>query len=150
MKTVIIINMSGHSEKVFQDYVESNGLRMTDQRKLVLDVFLKREGHFTTEELYELVKKKDSSVGQATVYRNIKLIAEAGLARELDFGDGPVYYEHKHGHDHHDHIICSECGKRTEVFDEKLEKLQSKIAKENGYKLTGHKLYLFGLCSDCV
>ncbi len=136
-------------EQVFIEYLDKNGLRMTGQRRLILNSFLKKEGHFTSEELCGIVRKKDSSIGQATVYRNLKHLTSAGLARQCDFGDGPVYYEHKYGHDHHDHIICTRCGRRTEVYSEKIERLQRKISEESGYTLTGHKMYLYGICEKC-
>jgi len=141
--------MSKSGSKLFSEHLERNGLRMTEQRSRILKAFLEKEGHFTTEEFYAYVKKNVGSVGQATVYRNLKLLVESGIARELDFGGGALYYEHQHGHDHHDHIICTRCGERTEVYSEKLEKLQEEIAEEHGHKLTGHKLYLYAVCPAC-
>lgn len=141
--------MKDKANKMFQEYLENKGMRMTSQRSLILEAFLKKEGHFTTEEFHDYIKTLDSSIGQATVYRNLKHLALAGLARELDFGNGIATYEHKYGHDHHDHLICIECGMRSEVFDRKLERIQEKMAEEQGYKLTSHKLYLYGLCPEC-
>jgi len=142
--------MKTEATKQFQQYLEEKGMRMTQQRGLILDAFLKKEGHFTTEEFYSYVKKMDNSIGQATIYRNLRHLAEAGLARELDFGGGVLNYEHKYGHDHHDHIICTKCGERSEIYSKKLEQLQEQVAKKQGYKLTGHKLYLYGHCPKCT
>ncbi len=150
-----ILNENGYHyhnmspEQAFIEYLDKNGLRLTGQRRLILDVFLKKEGHFTSEELYALVSEHDNTIGQATVYRNIKHLTSAGLARQCDFGDGPVYYEHKYGHEHHDHILCTVCGKRTEVYSEKIERLQRRLSEEHGYTLQGHKLYLYGICGGC-
>ena len=136
-------------ENVFSEFLEKKGLKMTSQRSMILDTFIKIKGHLTSEELYDIVKKKDGAIGQATVYRTLKLLSESGIAREVDFGDGLVRYEHKYGHEHHDHLICNSCGKNIEVLEQQIEELQEKMAKRHGFKLTGHKMYLYGICRDC-
>lgn len=137
------------ARKAFSTFLQNTGLRVTHQRLLILNVFLKSERHLTPEELYTIVKKKDPSVGQATVYRTLKLLSDSGIAMEVDFGDGVMRYEHKFGHDHHDHLICERCKKSIEVVDEKIERLQEGLAIKHGFQLTGHKMYLFGVCSKC-
>ena len=134
---------------VFSEFLEKKGLKMTSQRSMILDTFMTKEGHFTSEELYDIVKKKDGAIGQATVYRTLKLLSESGIAQEVDFSDGVVRYEHKYGHEHHDHLICNSCGKNIEVLDRQIEDLQEKIARKHGFTLTGHKMYLNGICRDC-
>jgi Fur family ferric uptake transcriptional regulator len=141
--------MSKAEKELFEQYLEKHGMRMSGKRALILDAFLAKEGHFTTKEFLAYIKTIDSSIGQATVYRNLKHLASAGLARELDFGNGSKIYEHKHGHDHHDHIVCTARSKRAEVYNGRIETLQEKMAQEHGYKLTSHKLYLHGLCPEC-
>jgi Fur family ferric uptake transcriptional regulator len=99
--------------------------------------------------LYDLVKKKDSSVGQTTVYRTLKLLSEAGLAREVRFGDGRTHYEHHYNHEHHDHMICTECNKIIEFYSSELEAMQDEIAAKYDFKIAQHSLRLLGLCDDC-
>ncbi len=135
---------------LFAEYLSRNNLRMTPQRGLILDVFLRTEGHITSEELYSRVKRKDRSIGQATVYRTLKLLSDAGLAREVDFGDGILRYEHDYAHEHHDHIICERCNRQIEVIDEGIERLQERLAKRHGFHLTGHRMYLYGICPECM
>ncbi len=101
------------------------------------------------EELYRLVKKRDASIGQATVYRTLKLLSEAGLASQVELGDGVVRYEHKYGQQHHDHLICTNCRREVEVFDPDIEELQELLAERHGFVLTHHKMYLYGLCPEC-
>ncbi len=137
------------AKTVFSGCLSKKNLRMTPQRSLILDTFLKTEKHLTSEELYDLVKRKDKSIGQATVYRMLKLLSETNIAREVDFGEGVVRYEPKYRQEHHDHIICEECKKTIEVMDEQIEKLQEKLAKKHGFVLTGHKMYLYGICEEC-
>lgn len=133
----------------FREFLSERGLRMTPQRKLILDVFLKAERHLSSEELYNLVKKKDRSVGQATVYRTLKLLSESGIAREVDFGEGMSRYEHEFGHEHHDHLICELCRQSIEVVDPRIEALQERLARKHGFEIRSHKLDIFGICSRC-
>lgn len=136
-------------KKIFHEYLGKHNLRDTPQRELILDIFLKREEHISAEELYDIVKKKDPSVGQATVYRMLKLLDEADLAREIDFGDGVIRYEHKYNHPHHDHLVCRGCHKTVEVVDDVIEELQKRVAGRYGFELTDHEMYLYGLCEKC-
>ncbi len=139
-----------HSEReIFEAHIRKSGLRRTSQRDLILDIFLRTDDHLTMEDLYWLVQKEDPSVGQTTVYRTLKLLAEAGLAREVRFGDGKTYYEHHYNHEHHDHLICTECGEVIEFFSPEIEELQDKTAAEFGFRLTNHSLRMWGVCSEC-
>jgi Fur family ferric uptake transcriptional regulator len=108
-------------KEIFQGHIQKSGLRRTAQRDLILEVFLRTEEHLTSEDLYTLVHRKDPTVGQTTVYRTLKLLTEAGLAREVRFGDNKTYYEHHYNHEHHDHMICTECGKVFEFFSQEIE-----------------------------
>lgn len=135
--------------EIFIDFLKDKGLKLTPQREKVLAIFLDKEKHFTVEDLYNLTKKKDSSIGQATVFRTLKLLVEAGIAAEVDFGDKKTRYEHKYGHKHHDHIICTECGKLIEAMDPKIEKLQEKLCEKFSFKPLSHKLKIFGICQQC-
>lgn len=135
--------------QVFTEYIAGNNLKVTPQRLLIVEVFMREDGHLTTEELYELVKKSDPSVGQATVYRTMKLLCDSGLAKEVHFGDGVARYEKKYGSEHHDHLICEKCGKNIEVIDDEIELLQEKLAERHGFSLTSHRMYLYGICDAC-
>lgn len=134
---------------VFQEYITRQKLKKTPQRLLIADVFFQSHGHLTTEDLYERVKLEDSSVGQATVYRTMKLLCDAKLAKEVHFGDGVARYEQRYGSRHHDHLICEHCGINIEVLDEDIERLQEELARRHGFKLTTHRMYLYGICSQC-
>ena len=134
---------------VFLEYIQNKGLKWTAQRELILDVFLRTEEHLSSEDLYRLVKKQDPSVGQTTVYRTLKLLSEAGLAREVRFGDGRTHYEHNYKHQHHDHMICSECGKIIEFFSAELEALQDAMAAKHKFEVTQHLLRIIGVCAEC-
>lgn len=135
--------------QIFDDFLVRKHLRETPQRSLILDEYLKREEHITAEELYDIVKKRDRTVGQATVYRVLKLLCEAGLAREVDFGDGTMRYERLYGRDHHDHLVCRTCGLTVEVCDPLIEELQQRLAAQHGFVLLDHEMYLYGQCEKC-
>jgi len=135
--------------EILLEHIERKGLRKTAQRDLILDVFLSTEEHLTSEDLYRLVQMKDATVGHTTVYRTLKLFAEAGLAQEVHFGDGKTYYEQHHADEHHDHIICTACGKVEEFFSAEIESLQDQIAAGLGFRPTHHSLRMWGLCIDC-
>jgi len=134
---------------IFDDHIRGSGLRRTGQRDLILEIFLSTEEHLTSEDLHSLVHKKDPTVGLTTVYRTLKLLTEAGLAREVRFGDNRTYYEHHYNHEHHDHMICTDCGKVIEFFSPAIEELQDQMADSFGFKPTHHSLRLWGVCSDC-
>jgi len=134
---------------IFLDHIQAAGLRKTGQRDLILEIFLSTEEHLTSEDLHSLVHKKDPTVGLTTVYRTLKLLTEAGLAREVRFGDNKTYYEHHYNHEHHDHMICTECGMVIEFFSPDIEDLQDQMASNFGFKPTHHSLRMWGVCSDC-
>ena len=136
-------------KELLKEYIEGKKLRLTRQRELILEGFLSVEEHISAEELYRIVSKKDPSIGLATVYRTMNLLVECGLAHELNFGDGQTRYEHVFDHQHHDHLICSNCGKIVEFSSPVIEKLQEKISRERGFTVLNHKLGLYGLCKDC-
>lgn len=136
-------------QRIFTDYIAAHGLKNTPQRRLIVNVFLGAHRHLSTEELYELVRAEDSSIGQATVYRTLKLLHEARLAKELHFGDGIARYEPVLDDSHHDHLICTSCGKNIEFMDETIEKLQEELAGRHGFTLLSHRMYLYGCCPDC-
>jgi Fur family ferric uptake transcriptional regulator len=136
-------------QEVFLKHLQKAGLKRTAQRDLILDVFLRTEKHLSSEDLYRLVQEEDSTVGQTTVYRTLKLLTEAGLAREVRFGDGRTHYEHNYKHQHHDHMICTECGKIIEFYSAELEALQDAMAAKYRFEPTHHLLRILGICVDC-
>ena len=136
-------------KEIFLEHIQKAGLRRTTQRDLILEIFLRTEEHLSSEDLYWLVQKQDPSVGHTTVYRTLKLLTEAGLAREVRFGDGKTYYEHHYNHEHHDHMICTECGKVIEFYSPELEAMQDQMAAKYKFKPTHHSLRILGACEEC-
>ena len=129
-----------------QNYLSKNGLRLTNQRKLIAETFFETEGHLNFEQLYEAVRIRDSNVGQATVYRTLKVLVESGLANSSRFGGNSALYEPAISDDHHDHLICTECGLIIEFCDDEIEARQNAVAKQNGFEIKDHTMELYGSC----
>jgi len=136
-------------ERLFIKYLSGKNLKLTSQRKLILHAFLEHGGHVSSEELYDIVKTDTPGIGQATVYRTLKLLVEAGIANEVSFGDGVSRYEHGDEEEHHDHLVCTICSRQVEFHDPAIEELQVKQARKQGFSLQSHRMVLYGICKDC-
>lgn len=122
---------------------EARGLRMTGQRRTIAAVLEDADDHPDVEELYARASAADSAISLATVYRTVKLFEEQGILDKLDFGDGRARYE-RASREHHDHLIDLDTGDVIEFVDAEIEQLQERIARKLGYRLTGHRLELYG------
>jgi Fur family ferric uptake transcriptional regulator len=142
-------DVSSREYEVFNKYLKEKDLKLTAQRELILGIFLKHHAHISAEELYQKAREKQAHVGFATVYRTLKHLTQCGLARELDFGDGRIQYEHDLGHQHHDHMICTKCGTYIEFLNPQIEELQEQVSQVHGFKITSHRMQLYGLCQKC-
>ncbi len=141
--------MKMKEEQVLKEYLQQKDLKFTDQRRVILESFLKTEFHFTVEELYAKVKAINPSIGYTTVYRTLKLFTECGLATEMKFEDGITRYEHSFEQDHHDHLICVKCGRLIEVVEPEIEELQEKLALKHHFDIEHHRMELYGVCQKC-
>lgn len=130
--------------------VKQKGLKYTEQREIVLNVLLHAKDHLTAEEIYNQIKaaNSESNIGIATVYRALSFLEEVHLITSINFGvDGKKYESNKK--EHHDHLICTSCGKIIEFLDEEIEKRQERIALKNKFKITSHSMQLYGICNAC-
>ncbi len=141
--------MSGDHGEDVQRFIKARGLKTTRQRSLIIDTFFGAQGHVSVEELWAKVRAADAKVSVATVYRTMKLLSEAGVAHARNFGDGQTRYEAAVGKHHHDHLICTSCGTIIEFENDRIEQLQDTVAKRHGFKVTSHKMELYGLCKSC-
>lgn len=130
-------------------YMLKHGLRWTEQRRLIVDTFFSAEDHISIESLLKQVQQIDSRVGNATVYRTMKMLSASGVAQEHKFGDRFARYEASDANAHHDHLVCIGCGKITEFEEPQVEALQTKVAKRHGFVVSAHKHELYGFCADC-
>ena len=128
---------------VIENKCIQQGVRLTDQRKLVAKVMSESDDHPDVDELHKRVNKIDLKISIATVYRTVKLFEEAGVVAKHDFKGTKARYEEA-TQEHHDHLIDVNTGEITEFVNEDIEKLQEKVAAKLGYKLVDHRLELYG------
>jgi len=137
--------------EVLRDYIAEKGLKSSRQREVIADAFFAAGGHLKVEELLDRVRAVDPKIGQATVYRTMKLLTDCGLANSHRFSDGHTRYEPIDApEEHHDHLICDDCGRIIEFYDPRIEELQERIAEKHGFVMTHHKMELYGNCSDAA
>ena len=134
---------------IFKEHLRQQGLKSTAQRDDIARVFFASRRHISVEELYNEVKRINPRMGYATVYRTMKLLTECGLAVERHFRDAEARYESVAEGHHHDHLICERCGKILEFEERRIEALQAEVARRFGFRFTGRKMELYGLCRDC-
>ena len=132
----------------FKEHLRRERLKSTAQRDTIAKAFLTTQRHISVEELYQEIKRRNPRIGYATVYRTLKLLTECGLAVERHFRDGEARYESGQKR-HHDHLICESCGKIIEFEEPRIEVLQEETARRLNFRLTGHKMELYGRCRDC-
>ena len=130
------------------EYMRRKGLKLTRQRETILQAFLSGQKHVAIDELLLQTRELHPGVGHATVYRTMKLFVEAGIAHEHNFSDGPAQYEPAEagGDEHHDHLICTACDRILEFENDEIEALQERVAKGHGFRLTDHRMQLYGIC----
>jgi Fur family transcriptional regulator, ferric uptake regulator len=128
-------------------HMAAHGLKTTQQRQVILEVFLEAGEHLALDELLLRVQERKAGVGYATIYRTMKLFVEAGVAQERRFGDGQTRFEVAElGDDHHDHLICETCGHIFEFEDDEIERRQAAIAGRHGLRIKRHRLDIWGDC----
>jgi len=139
-------------KKDLSQLLREKGYKITAQRKAVLDVVEAHDGeHLSSQEIYDLVRKKFPEVGVATIYRTLPVLEELGFIYAVDFEDGCTRYElHRTGQTHrHHHLLCERCKKITEVEDDLLEEIEDKIYGNYGFKIKDHRVKFYGLCKEC-
>ena len=141
--------MKSDPQKVFQQYLESRGLKLTKQRQEILDYLLTAKVHVTPEQLYRELSQEDPSLGRATIFRTLHLLEAAGFVNKISFPDGRQGYEHKFSRPHHDHMICIECSDVIEFSNATIERLQDQISKSFQFTPHWHRHEIFGRCRKC-
>ncbi|MCY2961801.1 MAG: Fur family transcriptional regulator [Planctomycetota bacterium] len=135
----------------FEVFLRSHGLKLTAQRRRILDRAFATHEHFSADDLYAWMKTEPGPrVSRATVYRTLALLQEGRFVEGLDAGRGELVYEHVLGHAHHDHLLCLGCGRIEEFHDERIEALQEEAAARKGFVLVSHDLRLRGYCRTCA
>lgn len=133
----------------FGQFLKERGRRFTKERAVILMKALSLRGHFDPESLYLQIKETGSKASRASVYRTLNLLCECGIIGRVRKAEHGTIYERTPGDEHHDHMICLQCGKVIEFYSEELESLQDNICKEQGFRGRSHSLEIRGYCRKC-
>lgn len=140
----------GEIRKSFEEFLRERRLKLTAQRLQIFERAFDTHKHFTADTLTGWLQDEGAGVSRATVYRTLSLLVEGGFLESLDTGKGEMLYEHVLGHRHHDHMVCLDCGRIEEFFDEKIEELQKLACRRKQFQMTNHNLRIFGYCKGCA
>ncbi len=131
------------------DFLAGKSLRVTAQRRAIIDTVFSTRQHFTADQLLAWSHERDKSVSRATVYRTLPLLTESGLVREMDFGKEYKFYDPNYAeHPSHNHIICEDCQKIIEFDSEKLDRLEAEVSERLGFSATGRRLQITARCEE--
>ncbi len=137
------------AQRRFLDFLAAKSLRLTAQRRAIIETVFSTRQHFTADELLNWSRQRDKSVSRATVYRTLPLLTQSGLVREMDFGKEYKFYDPNYAqHPSHNHIICEDCQKIIEFDSERLDHLQEQICNNLGFTMTGHRLQITARCDQ--
>ena len=134
----------------FEEYLQSRGKRITQQRRVVVEQVFERHDHFDAEDLILHLSRMASGrrVSRPTIYRTLSELVDAGLLRDMVLG-GRAVYEHDYGYPQHDHLHCQKCNKLIEFRSDDVAQLRDAVAREYQFRVTGHRLIITGICADC-
>jgi len=137
------------ARKRFVEFLGRKNLRVTAQRRAIIDSVFSTTRHFTADELLVWSRRRDKSVSRATVYRTLPLLTESGLVREMDFGKEQKVYDPNYAdHPLHNHIICQDCQKIVEFDSDRLQQLEAEITQRLGFSVTTHRLQITANCQE--
>ena len=135
--------------QILKETLQKEGLRYTQQRQEIWNELCSSDKHRDAEEIFITLRNRGLNVSRATVYRTIDVLVKNNLINKLDIGDGRARFEYNDKYIHHDHLVCTKCGKIIEFYNDEIEELQNDIAKQHNFKLLDHSHQLFGICEDC-
>jgi Fur family ferric uptake transcriptional regulator len=139
-----------HERQQFEKLFKQEKIDQFDDRFKMLEVFLQTEQHVTVNSLWLILKDKKISLASEFIEETLELMCRFGFAQKNRFDNGIVHYEHRHLGQHHDHMICTKCGKIIEFKDDQLEQLQSQVVSGFGFHMLQHRMEIYGICADCL
>ena len=131
------------------DRLRPTGTKRSGKRDLIVNVFLRQEGHLSADDLVELIKREDHRISRATVYRTLQWMVDAGIARKVDFGEGRFRFEHSYRHPRHFHLICKTCNRSFEFLSSDIEALVEEVAAARGFTARQSVVQIYGTCDAC-
>lgn len=134
----------------FEEFLQSRGMRNTEQRRILVGHVFNHHDHFDADQLIEQLPRRGESghVSRPTVYRTLNEFVDAGLLRKFEL-DGRAVYEHDYGYPQHDHLYCKQCQRLIEFQSDELLALRDAVAREHNFRVTSHRLIITGVCEDC-
>lgn len=129
-----------------REHFKLSGMRWTRQRERIVEQAFLTHRHFSAEDLLVMLGKAGAEAHLATVYRTLQVLEEGGFIESMEVGRGGRLFEHVLGHEHHDHVICEECGRICEFTDDAMERRKAQAAKRLGFSMSSHSLRIFGRC----
>ncbi len=137
------------AKRRFEDFLATKSLRLTAQRRAIMETVFGTKAHFTADQLLAWSRRRDKSVSRATVYRTLPLLTESGLVREMDFGKDYKFYDPNYAdHPDHNHIICVDCEKIVEFESDGIRKLEDEISQRLGFSLKSQRLQITAACDQ--
>jgi Fur family ferric uptake transcriptional regulator len=135
----------------FEEYLQSRGMRNTEQRRILVEHIFRHHQHFDADQLIAQLPAKGQRgyVSRPTVYRTLAEFVDAGLLHKFELG-GRAVYEHDYGYPQHDHLHCKQCQRLIEFQADELIELRNRIALEHNFRVSGHRFIISGLCEECV
>ena len=131
------------------DRLRPAGTKRSSKRDLIVNAFLKQEGHLSADDLVALIKREDHRISRATVYRTLLWMEEAGIARKVDFGEGRFRFEHSYRHPRHFHLICKTCNRSYEFLSSDIEQLVEEVALARAFAARQTVVQIYGTCESC-
>ena len=139
----------GAARAQFERFLRSRGLKVTSERREVLQEVFASQDHFDVKGILRRLRGSGRRVSRATTYRTLDLLVDAKILVRLEFGDGEAHYEILHGRAHHDHFLCVRCGRIIEFENKTVERMLEEIARDYRFAAEAHSLHVHGLCSRC-
>ena len=136
--------------ETFQKYLASQNLKLTPQREAILHEIFATHGHFDADDVFFGLRKQGKRISKATVYRTLELLSAASMIREVDIGKGHRALEHVFGRSHHDHLVCTVCGKVVEFDDPLVSELEDRVCRRFSFRPESHSLRIRGQCAGCL
>ncbi|MDA8744184.1 transcriptional repressor [Rubripirellula amarantea] len=145
------LDVSLSPQERFEEYLQTRGLRQTSQRKFLIDAVFDEHEHFDADELIDRLPRRGEKnyVSSATVYRTLREFVDAGLLKSFQL-DGRTVYELDYGYPQHDHLYCTKCKQLFEFQSDLLVEMRDKVASEMGFRVTGHRMIIQGICRECT
>jgi Fur family ferric uptake transcriptional regulator len=143
--------VSGHTEerRVFTEFLKKKGLKTTRERTALFDEIFSAHRHFDAEDLVIRMRERGTKISRATIYRTLEILHDCGLVGRVRLNEEKYRYERLKRGEHHDHLVCTSCGKVVEFVDRAIEKRQDAVCRAHDFRATAHSHQIWGLCGAC-